>query len=310
VTTPGEGDGRSVGVIGLGNIGSGVCANLIADGHRVTAFDTDEAKLGTQVANGAAAANDAAGVAEACDITFLSLPDPAVMSVVSAHWVGGAGPGKVLVDLSTNSPETVRRVARDVEAAGARFVESPVTGGAIGSRNRQLFFIIGGDPADVAEVRPLLESLGRGLCHLGPIGCGNVGKLVNSLLAFSTQVTALEGLALAASNGIDLRTLVEMLRTTGGAHSYLQQRVEEIATRGRPAEFTMDLAAKDAGLMVELGRQSSVPVPIASAIHQMLVYAKAHDLGDHDISDMVEVMEQAAALQLELPPPPDEQPSE
>ena len=295
---------QSLGVIGLGNIGSGVCANLVADGHRVLALDLDQARLKAQVDNGATAAPDPSAVAAGADITFLSLPDPAAMEAVARQWVGGAGPGKILVDLTTNSPETIRRVGQQVEAVGARLLEAPLTGGAIGSKNRQLLFIVGGDDDLVAELSPLLDSIGRGVVHLGPLGCGNVGKIINSLLAFSSMWTSLEGLALAASNGINLRNLVEMVRTSGGATPYMVGRVEEISERGRPPDFAMELAAKDAGLMLEVGRQSSVPLPLASAIHQMLVYAKAQGLGGHDISDLVEVMERASGLRLELPPPP------
>jgi len=294
---------QDLGMIGLGNIGSGVCANLIADGHRVTALDTDPARLKTQVDAGAAAAANPAEVAAATDITFLSLPTPEVMGSVSEQWLEGAGPGKVLVDLTTNSPELVRQVGRRLAANGAQLVEAPLTGGAPGARNRMLVFIVGGEPEVVARVTPLLDALGRGVFHLGPLGCGNVGKLVNSLMAFSSMWTSLEGLAMAAGNGIDLRRLLEMVRTSGGANSYLERRVEEIGERGRNPDFAIELAAKDAGLMLEVGRQASVPLPLASAVHQMLVYAKAQGLGGRDISDLVEVMERAAGLRLELGPP-------
>ncbi len=296
------GDLQRLGFIGLGNIGGGVCANLLADGHRVTALDTDPEKLQAQVAAGATAADSPADVARATDITLLSLPTPEVMRAVTESWLQGAGPGKILIDLTTNSPSLIRDLGRRVEASGARLVEAPLTGGAIGARNRQLLFLIGGDADLVAQVTPLLESIGRGTCHLGPLGSGNVGKLVNSLMAFTTTWVSLEGLALAASNGIDLRTMISMIRTSGGSTSYMQGRVEEIAERGRHPDFAMELAAKDAGLMVTLGRESGVPLPVASAVHQMLVFAKAQGLGDHDISDLVEVMERASGLRLELKP--------
>jgi 3-hydroxyisobutyrate dehydrogenase-like beta-hydroxyacid dehydrogenase len=296
------GDSRRLGFIGLGNIGGGVCANLLADGHSVTALDTDPEKLKVQVAAGAKAAESAADVARAADITLLSLPTPEIMAAVTESWLTGAGPGKILIDLTTNSPSLVREMGRRVEATGARFVEAPLTGGAIGARNRQLFFIMGGEPDVVAEVTPLLETIGRGTCHLGGFGSGNVGKLFNSLMAFTTQVVGLEGLALAQSNGVDLRDMITMIRTSGGSTSYFQGRVEEIAERGRPPDFSMELAAKDAGLMVALGRESGVPLPVASAVHQMLVFAKAQGLGGHDISDMVEATERASGLRLELRP--------
>jgi len=296
-------DAQSLGFIGLGNIGGGVAANLVADGHRLTVFDTDPGRVKELVAAGASAAEGPADVARASDVTFLSLPSPAVMDAVSAQWAEGAGPGKVLVDLTTNSPTTVRVVAARLERIGAELLEAPVTGGAIGARKRMLVFIIGGPDALVARVTPLLDTIGRATYHLGPIGCGNIGKLVNSLMAFTTQVVSYEGLALGTRYGIDLRLLVEMLRFSGGAHSYLERRVEEINERGRPADFAIDLAAKDAGLMLEAGRDGCVPMPVASAVHEMLVLAKAQGLGGRDISDLVEVMERAIGVELRLGPP-------
>jgi 3-hydroxyisobutyrate dehydrogenase-like beta-hydroxyacid dehydrogenase len=268
----------------------------------VTAFDVDPQRTAAQVDGGARPGRSAEQVAADSDITFLSLPTPEIMAAVSEEWLRGAAPGSLLVDLTTNAPSTVKEVGRRLEAGGCHLVEAPLTGGAPGARNRQLVFIIGGDDAQVARVAPLLESLGRANFHLGDLGAGNVGKLVNSLMAFTTMWVSLEGLALAASNDIDLRQLLQMIRTSGGANSYLERRVDEISTRGRTPEFAIELAAKDAGLMLEVGRQSAVPLPVASAIHQMLVYAKAQGLGGHDISDLVEVMERATGIPLVLAP--------
>ncbi|HXX90187.1 MAG TPA: NAD(P)-dependent oxidoreductase [Acidimicrobiales bacterium] len=293
---------RALGFVGLGNIGGPLCANLAADGHEVAVFDVDRGRLDAAAAAGANPADSVGAVAASSTCTFLSLPTPSIMEAVAAQWLADAPPRAMLVDLTTNAPSTVRAVGARVDAGGARLVEAPVTGGAVGARDRKLVFIVGGADEDVAEVAPLLESMGRAWFHLGPLGCGNVGKLVNSLMAFTTMWVSLEGLALAAKNDIDLRTLVDMVRTSGGATPYLDRRVEEIAVRNRPAQFAMELAAKDAGLMLEVGRDVGVPLPVASALHQMLSYAKAQGLGDHDISDLVEVMEHAANVELRLRP--------
>jgi 3-hydroxyisobutyrate dehydrogenase-like beta-hydroxyacid dehydrogenase len=290
--------------VGLGNIGGGVCANLVADGHHVTVYDIDSSRTKALAEAGARAAGSLGEVGAESDLTFLSLPGPAAMESVAYEWSKSTrGSGKTLVDLTTNSPTTVKAVAARLTADGTRLLEAPVTGGAPGARARKLVFIVGGEDDLVEETRPLLETIGRAVFHLGPLGSGNVGKLVNSLMAFTTMWVSLEGLALAAKNGIDLRTLVDMVRTSGGANSYLERRVDEISRRGRPPEFAMELAAKDAGLMLEAGREAGVPMPVASAVHQMLSYAKAQGLADRDISDLVEVMEQAAAVRLELRPP-------
>jgi 3-hydroxyisobutyrate dehydrogenase-like beta-hydroxyacid dehydrogenase len=292
-----------LGFIGLGNIGGAVCANLLADGHAVTVFDVDPARVEALQGAGAAAGGSPAEVAAAADWTLLSLPSPEVMEKVAEQWLDGArGLGKLLVDLTTNSPATVRSVGARLASAGTQLVEAPVTGGAPGARNRTLVFITGGEDEVVDKVRPLLETVGRATFHMGPLGAGNVGKLVNSLMAFTTMVVSLEGLALGAKSGLDLRTLLELVRASGGANSYLDRRVEEINERGRPTEFSMELAAKDAGLMLEAGRDVGLAMPVASAVHQVLAFAKAQGLAGHDISDLVEVIERAAAVQLRLPP--------
>ena len=293
-----------LGFIGLGNIGGPLAANLVADGHRVVVHDTDPGRTEALCALGAtpAASPEAMGAAAAC--TFLSLPSPAVMESVARQWLeGAAGSGRVLVDLSTNAPATVRRMGAVLSDAGCRLVEAPLTGGAVGARTRKLVFIVGGDDDAVAEVRPLLDSLGRATVHLGGLGSGSVGKLVNSLVAFATQWVSLEGMALAAKHDLDLRALVEMIRVSGAATPYLDRRVEQITERGRPAEFALGLAAKDAGLMVEAGREVGAPMPVAAALEQVLTFALAQGLGARDISDLVEVAERAAATELRLRPP-------
>ena len=299
-------EGRhDIGFIGLGNIGGALAANLLADGHRLTVFDVDSIKAAPLADAGASAAGSVAEVARAADITFLSLPSPETMEVVAAAWLdASAGSGKVLIDLTTNSPSVVRKMGKRLTAAGTHLLEAPLTGGAPGARNRQLVFIVGSDDAGVfARIEPLLQSLGRGTFLMGPLGSGNIGKLANSLHAFASMWVTLESLALAAKSDVDLRTLVDMLRVAGGATPYLNSRIENIGTRGLPAEFSLELAAKDAGLMIETGREVGVPLPVASALHEMLSFAKAQGLGSHDISDLVEVIERLAGVALELSPP-------
>jgi 3-hydroxyisobutyrate dehydrogenase-like beta-hydroxyacid dehydrogenase len=303
VSTPGAA-APSLGFVGLGNIGGGVCANLVADGHVVTVHDVDGARVDALVSAGARRADSPGAVARAADWTLLSLPSPEIMEDVAGKWLAeAAGTGKVLIDLTTNAPSTVRAVGARLSRAGTTLVEAPVTGGAPGARARKLVFIVGGEPEAVELVTPLLATVGRAVFHLGPLGAGNVGKLVNSLQAFTTMVVSLEGLALAAKSGLDLRDVVEMVRTSGGASSYLDRRVDEVGERGRPPEFSLELAAKDAGLMLEAGRQVGVPMPVASAVHQVLAFAKAQGLAGRDISDLVEVIERAAAVDIRLRPP-------
>jgi 3-hydroxyisobutyrate dehydrogenase-like beta-hydroxyacid dehydrogenase len=285
-----------VGVIGLGNIGGHVAANLVTDGHEVVVYDVDAARAGS--ITGATAVATVADVGAASEVTVLSLPTPTVVRQVADEWVTTAAAGSVLVDLSTNSPEVVRELGVRLSASGHHLVEAPLTGGAIGAQNRMLSFMVGGDDEAVARAQPVLEPLGRAFVHLGPLGLGNTMKLVNSLIAFTTTWVSLEGLSLAAKSGIPVQDAVGVLRTNGVANFYLDRMVESIDTRNGPTQFALGLAAKDAGLIVETGRAVGVPTPAGAAVLQVLVGAIAAGLGDHDWSDLVAAAERQGDVEL------------
>src|SRR5207249_4976744 len=198
-------------------------------------------------------ADTAVAVAERSEITFTSLPSPAVMEAVADAWLSGAARDAVLVDLSTNAPATIRWVGERLAAAGRHLLEAPLTGGAPGAQARMLVFMVGGERAVYERCRPILEKLGRAVFHMGPLGSGNTAKLVNSLLAFTATWASLEGLAVAAKAGINLRTMIEVIRTGGAGNFFTDRMVEGINERGRPTQFALALAAKDAGLLPGAG---------------------------------------------------------
>jgi len=293
----------NVGVIGLGNIGGAIAANLVADGHTVAVFDTDAGRRDKLSAAGAHGAADAAAVGRAAEITFTSLPTPSVFERVADEWLTSAAPGSILVDLSTNAPATVRAVGRRVAASGRHLLEAPLTGGAPGAQARMLVFMVGGDSAVFERVRPLLEKLGRATFHVGELGLGNVAKLVNSLMAFSATWISLEGLAVAAKAGIDVRTMIDVIRTGGAGNIFTDRMVEGINERGRPTQFSLALAAKDAGLLLDVAREHAVPTPAAAQVAQAFVAAVGAGLGERDFTDIVELIERQAAVQLRIRPP-------
>jgi 3-hydroxyisobutyrate dehydrogenase len=285
-----------IGVIGLGNIGGAVAANLVEDGHQVVVFDLDAGRAAS--IDGATAAASIGELAAATDATILSLPTPAVVQATADEWAAAAGAGAVLVDLSTNGPDDVRRLGEQLAASGHRLVEAPLTGGAIGAQRRGLVFMVGGDDDAVAVVRPVLESLGRAVFHLGPLGLGNTMKLMNSLIAFSTTWVSLESLAIGAKAGIPVADAVEVLRTAGATNFYIDRMVETIDERGRPTQFALELAAKDAALIVSTGEQLGAATPVGAAVKGVLDQAVAAGLGGADWSELVAAVEQQSDVVL------------
>lgn len=290
----------NVGVIGLGSIGGAIAANLLADGHALTVLDRDDARVEPLVSAGARSEADAAAVAAAAELTLLSLPTPEIVDGVGTEWSRGAAPGSVLLDLSTNAPSSVRALGERLANAGLTLVEAPLTGGEPGARARKLVFFVGGDAATVKRVRPILDSLGRATFHVGPLGAGNTAKLVNSLVAFTTTWVSLEGLSIAAKAGLDLPLMIDAIRTAGASNFYVDKVVDGLDQRGRPVQFAIELAAKDARLVTALASELGLPAPVADTIANGLTAAAEGGLGARDWSDLVEWIEHQAEVVLRL----------
>ncbi len=290
----------AIGVIGLGNIGRGIATNLVADGQEVVVYDLDGAAM--KAITGASAASDVGSLAGQTEITLLSLPTPEVVNAVADAWATAAQPGSILVDLSTNSPAEVRELGARLARSGHHLVEAPLTGGAIGAERRMLVFMIGGDDEAVGRVRPVLEPLGRATFHVGALGLGNTMKLLNSLIAFTTTWVSLEGLSFATKAGIEVQDAVEILRTAGASNFFIDRQVETIDGRGRPTQFALVLAAKDAGLIVDSGEALGVPTPVAAAVRGVLNSAVDAGLGDADWSELVTFAEQQGDVALRWDP--------
>jgi 3-hydroxyisobutyrate dehydrogenase-like beta-hydroxyacid dehydrogenase len=165
--------------------------------------------------------------------------------------------------------------------------------------------MVGGADEAVAQVRAVLEPLGRAFFHVGGVGTGTTMKLANSLLAFTCTSASLESLSLAAKAGIDLRTAVEVIRTAGVTNFFIDRGVEGINERGRPTQFALELAAKDAGLIRDLAAGHDVPAPVAEAMVEVLEDAVARGLGDKDWSELVVAAEARAGVELRLRPATD-----
>jgi 3-hydroxyisobutyrate dehydrogenase-like beta-hydroxyacid dehydrogenase len=291
-----------VGVIGLGNIGGAIAANLVADGHEVTVSDLDAAR-----ASGidGATAGTVAEVAAASEITITSLPTPEVVRAVADQWASAAAPGSILCDISTTLPASNQEIAQRLSASGHHFLEAPLTGGAVGAQGRSLVWMVGGEADAYERVRPLLDQLGRATFHLGAVGTGTTMKLVNSLLAFTCTWASLEALSMAVAAGVDVRTAVEVVRTGGASNFFIDRAVEGINQRGKPAQFALGLAAKDAHLIQEVAEGHGTSAAIAAAMVEVLDDIVRRGLADADWTDLVVAAEQRGGVELTIAPKPE-----
>src|SRR5256712_6834592 len=224
-----------IGIAGTGRMGAAIAQRLAGRGHQVTVWNrtADKARaLGLDVAD---SATQLAGVSE----TLISiLTDAAALESVYGQLLAGDVKGKLFIEMSTVRPETEKRLAEKVKAKGAAFVECPV-GGTVGpAKEGKLFGFAGGEAADVARARPLLDEMCRRVEHVGPVGAGAAMKLAINLPLLVFWQALGEGLSLCEPLGLDPARLMDIFADTSGGPNVLKVRGPAVAAA---------LAAQDPG---------------------------------------------------------------
>jgi 3-hydroxyisobutyrate dehydrogenase len=284
-----------VGFIGTGTMGQPMLTNIIKKtGHTVLAWDVVPEALEAARRLGAAPAGSAAEVARGAEITITMLPSS---SHVEAAYTGPAGvleaapAGRLCVDMSTIEPATSQRVAAAAKARGIRFLDAPVSGAVPRAVAGTLTIMVGGDPKDLEEARPVLEAMGSTVIHVGPVGTGEVAKICNNLIAGVAMVAVSEAFRIAEGFGVDPKVLTQVISKSSGntwvmEHGHPVPGVVPTAASSRDYApgFMTDLMCKDLGLAVNAARQLRVPVFVAAAAQELLRLASSHGLGRKDFS--------------------------
>ena len=255
-----------VGFVGLGTMGGPMCQRLVAAGYRVTAHDLDPDALAAAVAAGAVAGDSAAGCARGAGLFMTSLPGPRQAEAVMAGPDGALAamrPGSVWVDLTTNSRELVLELAA-AAPDGVGVVDSPVTGAVDGARRGALTLFIGGDPGPVAAARGVLGHLGT-VIECGPLGTGNVVKLVTNQLWFAAAAALGEGFAVGVANGVELGTLWDAILHSVGDSFVARHDAPSIFAGHYDPSFPLSLCLKDLGLLADLESSVGADLPVTAA---------------------------------------------
>ena len=255
-----------VGFVGLGTMGGPMCRRLTAAGYAVTAYDLDGNAVAAAVEHGAVAAASARDCARGADLFMTSLPGPSQAEAVMAGPDGALGvlePGSVWVDLTTNSRDLVVRLAEDAPR-DVSVVDSPVTGAVDGARRGGLTLFVGGEPEAVVAARPVLEHLGT-VIECGPLGSGNVVKLVTNQLWFAAAAALGEGFAVGVANGVELRTLWEAICNSVGDSFVARHDAPSIFAGHYDPSFPLALCVKDLSLLAGLESSVDADLPMTAA---------------------------------------------
>ena len=275
-----------IGFIGLGVMGEPICRNLAAkSGAAVIAYDLDAAPLQRLAAHGVQAAASAADVMRAAGTVFLSLPSGEIVAQLCRQKAGllaSSRAGQTVVDLSTSPVDTTRALASEFAALGVRFVDAPVARTRAAAEAGTLAVMVGADPETFNAIKPLFATFASDIALCGPVGCGQVLKILNNMVLFETVVAVSEAKAIGEKAGVDPTVLFNTL-STGSADSFALRNhgMKAVLPDEFPERaFSVRYAHKDLKYALQLAREAGVDARGAAVVDGWFQQAIDSGLGE------------------------------
>jgi 3-hydroxyisobutyrate dehydrogenase-like beta-hydroxyacid dehydrogenase len=283
--------------LGLGIMGSRMAANLARAGFDLTVWNrtgsTAEAFADSHRATVAGTPAEAAAGAEIV-ITML-VDGPQVESVLES---AAPGAGTLCVDCSTIGPAATREIADRLAQRGASMLDAPVTGSSPRAEDGTLTIMAGGSVEDFERARPVLEAMGKLVVHAGPLGHGQMVKVINNAVAATNAATVGQALLVAARAGVDLDALVKVMGAGSGGSTMLELKAGPMREHDYTTLFKLEHMLKDVRLCLEEGQAAGAPFPLAAMTREILTAGMGRGLGDADFAALIEVLEGEAGTKL------------
>jgi 2-hydroxy-3-oxopropionate reductase len=275
--------------------------NLLNAGYELTVHDINRKAVDEVVGSGARGGSSPKEVAASAEAMILSLPgDSEVEEVVlgKAGILEAAMPGSVLVDMSTVSPLTAKRMAEVLQERGIEMLDAPVSGGQEGAREGSLTIMVGGKPEVFERMRPVLHELGKNVTHIGSHGAGQVAKAANQIIVGLTIEAVAEGLVFASKAGVDPEKVRKAL--LGG---YAQSRVLELHGR-RMTERNFEPGGKvrshkkDIEIVMSVARELGMCLPGTALLSHLWNAVSGQGGLEWDHSSLVKVLERMSQTEV------------
>ncbi len=287
-----------VAFIGLGNMGGGMAANLVKAGFEVRAFDLSPAALSSAVEAGCTACDSAADAVGSADYVVSMLPNGAIVESIyidKDNLLDVIPQSALVMDCSTISAQSSRRLAKEAQARGIPCIDAPVSGGVAAAAQGTLAFMCGGSGKDFEAARPVLSAMGTKIFRAGDSGAGQVAKMCNNMLLAVHMTGTAESLQLGVDNGLDPAVLSEIMLNSSGANWSLEKYnpypgvMENVpAANNYEGGFMNMLMLKDLGLALDAATSSKSSVPMGSLARSLyaLHAGKGNEL--RDFSSIIE----------------------
>ncbi len=289
-----------IGFIGLGTMGAPMARRLLEAGFEVTVHNRTREREEPLVALGAQRAASPRACAEGQELLFTMVSDtPDVQAVVLGDNGAAVGlaPGSVLIDMSTISPSTTRRIAAALAEHDVAMLDAPVSGGSEGAERGTLSIMVGGDAVALQRARPALEKLGTTITHVGKVGSGQVAKAVNQTIIAGTYAAVAEGVVLAVAAGIDVEAALQALGGGAAGSWVLENRGRNMLANDYPLGFRTRLHRKDLGIALSVARELGVSMPVTAYVEQLETSLMKRGYGDEDVSNIARVVREQAGLE-------------
>ena len=269
----------SIAFIGLGIMGSPMAVHLAEAGHDVIGYNPSPKRIEALVAAGGRAAASTAEAVKDVDVVAVMVPDsPDVESVLAGPdgVFANARPGTLVIDFSSIRPDVTSALAAQAKEKGFRLIDAPVSGGEAGAKNAALSIMVGGDAADVEEARPLLETVGKTVVHVGGSGAGQTVKAANQLIVAANIQALAEAVVFLKAYDVDLDAALTVLGGGLAGSKVLEQKRDNMMNESFDPGFRIDLHHKDMGIVGSAAREAGVVLPLGNLVQTLMASARAN----------------------------------
>lgn len=296
------GSGRtmtSVGMIGIGEIGSRMVKRLLAQGYEVSVFDIDADKTASILG-----AYPCASPAELASRSTVIITCVTNSQAVEKALLGDDGvittvrPHSIVIEMTTSTPTTTRQVAAKLEPKGVQVIDAPVSRGVPAAEDGTLSIMVGGNEHVLNTCLPILEVLGTDIIHVGELGSGHVVKAVNMMMLGANLIAAAEIIALGVKAGLSRQTILDVMNVSSGESFMTSNHYPKYVMSERfDSKFSLELMLKDIRVGTQIAHEIGVPALMASRVEELYVAASKDGLGTKDNMTIVPWLETLMSVQ-------------
>src|SRR2546421_2425381 len=292
---------KKIAYLGLGTMGSGMASNLLKAGYQLTVWNRSIEKCKPFARKGARVAESPADAVRDVDLVMYSFSnDQAVEEIIfgAKGILSGIKEGQIAIDMSTVLPETSLREQEAYAKCGVDFLDAPVFGSKQESAEAKLWIMAAGNKAIFEKVKPVLEHLGQTVHYFGRNGNAAAMKLVGNLIVALEMEALAEGLVLAQKAGLDLNTVMEVVKVADFRSPLLVSNGQNVLKRDFSTSFALTLMLKDAGLIEKFAGSLQSPIPALRVAEKNLKSAVALGFGQENASALIRALEKEAGVEV------------